>query len=564
MSNNTGMFRAMLDLKPFLRLYRQHLSALLVGLLLAVVTLASSIGLLALSGWFISATAIAGLSVATATVFNFFTPGAGVRGFSIARTAGRYFERLISHNTTFRLLATLRVWFYSCVVPMAPAGLAKFRQADLMNRMVADIDALDTLYLRLLSPFICAVVVAIGLIGLAAVFDAGIAVLLGMVMLPSTLLLPFIFAQLGAQPGQQATDSAGVLRTRLHDHIAGQAELQVFGAVEQSRLLLAQSETDHDRSLLALSGVSALAIAIVTMVSGMTLTTILWLGAGSVQTGLLAGPVLVMLALATLAGFEAINPLPAAFMLFGRVQRSASRLNEVANSQPVVVFGKGYSEDAAVEQGAAGEIMIRNISFRYPDTKECVLNDFNLDVKAREHVALMGPTGCGKSTLLQLLTRSYDVSAGEIIIGNQVVSGYSEESLRRHMSVMPQRVHIFSAPLADNLRLANPDATDQQLLDVLEKVGLLHLATSHTDLLQLFLGAGGVSLSGGEQRRLGLARVLLRDSPLVLLDEPTEGLDPVTEQDILQQITEHCRDKTLLVVTHRTAVLKLVDRIVRL
>lgn len=554
----------MRELLPFLKLYRHHSLQMGLGIILALVTLTASVGLLALSGWFINATAIAGLTLATAQAFNFFTPGAGVRGFSIVRTAGRYFERVVSHDATFKLLARLRVWFYGCVEPLAPAGLRRFRQADLLNRMVADIDALDNLYLRLLTPLVCAVLGVVGLIMLASLFSLTAVMPLAAILLPALLLLPMVFYRLGNGAGQAVTEAKGQLRTRLYDYVAGQAELLIFGAEPAYRSAVKEEEAQLILQQSILARVNGFAVALVTVLAGTTLVWLLWVTAAEVSAGTLAGPLMAMLALATLAAFEAIMPLPGAFQVLGQVRRSAARLNEVTSQTPMVSFSAD-SKEVPVVDGTGVEVSAAGLSFRYPGMiGEPVLQGFNLSVRAGERIAITGHTGCGKSTLLQLLSRDWNPDAGTIAIERCPIECMSEAVLRNVMAVMPQRIHVFSATLRDNLRIAREKASDECLMDVLRQVGLDRLTGAKDDLLDLWLGQGGVPLSGGEQRRLGLARVLLCDSPLILLDEPTEGLDPDTEDKILKVLDDATRGKTVLMVTHRKAPLALADRTVAL
>lgn len=553
----------MRDLLPFLKLYRHHSLQMGLGILLALVTLAASVGLLALSGWFITATAVAGLTVVTAQTFNFFGPGAGVRGCSIVRTAGRYFERVVSHDATFKLLARLRVWFYGKIEPLAPSGLRRFRQADLLNRMVSDIDALDNLYLRLLTPLVCAVVGVVGLAVLVGVCSIAAMLWLMLVLIPTLLLLPLLFYRLGNQAGKAVTESKGQLRTRLHDYVAGQAELLIFGAELEYRKAVALEEVQMVRQQAVLARVTGLAAAMVTVLAGVMLVGLLWVTAAEVTAGALDGSLMVMLVLATLATVEVIMPLPAAFQVLGQVRRSAARLNEVTHQKPLVVFPSENRTTPDINDNGI-RVAIAGLTFCYPGASQRVLDDLNLSVSAGERIAITGHTGCGKSTLLQLLSRDWNPDAGTLALGGCPIEVMTEQSLRRVMAVMPQRIHVFSATLRDNLRIAGEQTGDETLLTVLRAVGLDRLAGSDNVLLDLWLGQGGVPLSGGEQRRLGLARVLLCDSPLVILDEPTEGLDPATEEKILAVLDEATRGKTVLMVTHRRAPLKLADRIVSL
>ncbi len=554
------------DLKPFLALARKYRLRFGLGFLLSLVTLLSSVGLLSLSGWFITATAVAGLTVATAQVFNFFTPGAGVRGFSIVRTAGRYGERLVTHDATFRLLAGLRIWFFEKVEPLAPAGLKGFRHSELLNRLVADIDTLDGLYLRLISPLLLALSATLALTLLAFLFSIKIGWFLLLVLALTMVLLPVWFFRLGQAPGEKTVQAREVLRNQIMDYVAGQTELQVYGATNRYQQKVTDAEQvalEHEQQM---TRVTALSVVVIALLTGFTLSGVVLFGlldlAGTVPAGRLQGPVIVMLTLAALAAFEAITPLPAAFQMLGQIHSATKRLRDVTEQKPVVVF----PDEATGPEACTGALSFNKVSFAYPQG-EPVLKEFNLELKAGERVALVGPTGCGKSSLLQLVTRDW-LCEGEIALDGQPITRFTEQRLRRAMAVMPQRVHIFSASVRDNLLLAiDPaiagDITDGDLISVLKRVGLTHIAPED-ELLGLWLGAAGQTLSGGEQRRFGIARVLLRlldeSCLLVLLDEPTEGLDPETESRIITLLNEAISGKTLLMVTHRPAALGLVQR----
>ncbi|KYP97167.1 amino acid ABC transporter permease, partial [Sodalis-like endosymbiont of Proechinophthirus fluctus] len=256
----------------------------------------------------------------------------------------------------------------------------------------------------------------------------------------------------------------------------------------------------------------------------------------------------------TLAAFEALGPVAGAFQHLGQVMASAARLNVVINQLPEVVFpATGPAPAASVALSAS------RVRFHYPGQTTPVIDDLSLAVAAGEHIALLGHTGSGKSTLLQLLTRAWDPEAGNIALNGVPLREWSECALRAMTAVVPQRVHIFSATLRDNLRLAAQDADDEQLCMVMRQVGLEKLLAGEG--LNAWLGEGGRALSGGEQRRMGIARALLHAAPLWLLDEPTEGLDAVTEQQILQLLTTLGQERTVIIVTHRIRGLERLDRI---
>lgn len=544
--------KTMQVLKPFLLLYRRHIWRLSLGIILAIVTLLASIGLLTLSGWFLAGAALAG--IAGLYTFNYMLPAAGVRGAAIARTASRYAERLVSHDATFRVLQHLRVFTFSRIFPLSPGGIARFRQAELLNRLVADVDTLDHLYLRVISPIVSALLVILIVTYGLSWLDVSLALTLCAIMLALLLLLPVIFYRAGQPIGQDLTALRAQYRLQLTTWLQGQAELTVFGALSASRRQLAQLETrwlTRQRQQTNLTGQSQ---ALMLLCSGVTVTLILWLAAAGIGGDAQPGALIALFVFATLAAFEALAPVAGAFQHMGQVIASAARIDQIIRQPAEVTFPE---QGPAISPAAS--LDFNNVSFTYPDQPLAVLKDISLSIRAGEHLALLGRTGCGKSTLLQLLTRAWDCKQGDITLSGHPLGAWREDALRSMMSVVPQRVHIFSATLRDNLLLAAPDARDEQFVTVLQQVGLDKLLENEG--LNAWLGEGGRQLSGGEQRRIGLARALLHSAPLVLLDEPTEGLDAETEQRILRLLRRHCEGKTLIVITHRLYELESMDRI---
>lgn len=548
----------MRDLLPFLRLYRQHWLSLSIGLLLAFVTLVAGMGLLSLSGWFLSAAAVAGLAAATRDTFNYMTPAGGVRFFSIIRTASRWGERVVSHDATFRVLTRLRVWFWQKLSPLSTATLAGFRQADLLNRLVTDIDAMDHVYLRLITPIGAALLSCAGLVFFLSFFDSELALTLGAILLVGMLALPLVFYFAGRKPGQALIAEKSSLRTRLVDYLDGQAELQMFAAAPKALAELQQAEQALIRAQARMARVSGLANASVQLLSGWTLTLMLWL-AGHGVGGATPDPITALMVFATLASFEALLPLAGAFQHLSTSLTSARRLNEILQEAKAPEWGDEQ------QHASAGSLQITDLTFTYPDQTEPVLRGCSLQLKAGEKLALLGQTGCGKSTLMGLLTREWNPQAGEILLDGKPLTHYDEGALRASFSVVSQRVHLFADTLRGNLKLAAPDASDERLIKVLEQVGLNSLLDNPDELaeggLDAWLGDGGRPLSGGERRRIGLARALLHDAPLWLLDEPTEGLDSQTEREIMALLFKLGVDRTLLLISHRLLGLEQMDRI---
>ncbi|EMF0916942.1 heme ABC transporter ATP-binding protein/permease CydC [Providencia stuartii] len=540
-------------LLPFLALYRRHWFLILLGMILAIVTLLASIGLLTLSGWFLAGAAIAGFP--GLYYFNYMLPAAGVRGAAIFRTAGRYAERLVSHDATFRVLAHLRVFAFSKISPLSPGGISRFRQGEILNRLVADVETLDHLYLRVLSPIFAAFVVIFVLIFGLSFLDPRLAWTLGCIMLFLLFTLPFVFYRAGKPIGQELTYLRAHYRTVLTSALQGQAELTLFGALPRFRQTLANIESQWQVRQQQQANLTGVSQAIILFASGFTATLLLWMAADHVGGNTNPGALIALFVFCALAAFEALGPVAVAFQHMGQVIASAERVSQLIDAKPEVTF-----PDNGLSLPQLESLVVDNISFTYPEQPFAVLKQVSLSLLPGQHIALLGKTGCGKSTLLQLLTRAWDVDSGMIKINGQNISDYSEQALRSLMSVVPQRVHIFSDTLRNNLLLANDKATDKQLIEVLDQVGLGNLLENEQKL-NAWMGEGGRQLSGGEQRRLGIARALLHNTPLILMDEPTEGLDAQTEQQILALLKEKCADKALIVITHRMQGIEQMDTI---
>ncbi|GEM75562.1 heme ABC transporter ATP-binding protein/permease CydC [Vibrio sagamiensis] len=542
----------MRDLLPYLKLYKKHWFGLSLGMLLGFLTLIASIGLLTLSGWFISAAALAGLTIARET-FNYMLPGAGVRGAAMARTAGRWGERVVSHNATFKLLTDLRIFFFKKLAPLIPGRLSTLRDADILNRLVADVDAMDHVYLRLISPVIIGIFGILTLTAALAFFDWHLALLLGGILSVVLLVWPILFYKLGKNNGEYLTQHKAQLRVATLDWLQGYSELCLFGAESRYRNLIQEKQTKLFTNQFINAHLTGLASGLLIFVNGVTLIIMLWFAADGVG-GRAPDPFIALFAFATMASFEILMPIAGAFQFLGQTLTSARRLNEVILTEPDLVF-----PDTSAHLDLFPDIHFDKVDFTYPDGQLQVLKNVSLSLPFGSKTAIVGQTGSGKSTLIQLLCRYWDVNQGIIKLGQSPLQDWSESDLRASMTVVSQRVDVLNGTLRDNLLMAAPDASDEDLKDVLTKVELSNVLVDSG--LDVWLGDGGRQLSGGEKRRIGIARALLRDSPILLLDEPTEGLDKQTEQKIIALFSQHFANKTLIFITHRLIELERMDTI---
>lgn len=569
-------------LMPFIRLFSRQWLMMSVGLLLTLVTLMAGIGLLSLSGWFLSATAVAGLSIATAQAFNFFTPAGGVRFLSIARTASRYGERLATHEATFKLLTDLRVWAWQKLLPLSAKNLQGLRRADMLNRLVSDIDTLDHLYLRLLTPMTASLLITGLLYLFLSWFDSELALGLSLFLLAIWLIMPLLFYRLGHGPSRHLLETKRQYRVQLLDILQGQAELSLFGANGRFRQALDNAESQLFAGQSAMAKITGLSQALLIIATGSALIAMLYFAADGVGDANPPGPLFALMVFATMATVEMMMPIAGAFQHLSGCVLAAARIDAITGQTPEMQYGVDGDSEMGSAIASFGALSIIDIHFSYApslssnqsrqDTQAGavlptapVLQALSLELNAGQKVALLGPTGCGKSTLLALITREWRAQQGSILLDGHDISHFSEASLRAAMTVVSQRIYLFSGTLRDNLVLALPviegekrTAHDARLMDVLQQVGLSALLTGDKPL-DAWIGEGGRQLSGGEQRRIGVARALLRDAPLLLLDEPTEGLDKRTEREILRLLFEFAKDKTLLMISHRLTAMAQMD-----
>lgn len=532
-------------LKPVLKLFfTEKRGKLWAGMVLAAVTVLCGILLLGLSGWFITATAIAGLSVATAVVFDVFAPGAGIRLLAIMRTASRYAERLVTHDATLAVLAAMREkLFRSWAAPQAAKELLR-RPSRLLFRLTADIDALDALYLRVLVPtaaaFATIVVVGFAFFLINPVYSLAVMLILA----AAGLGLPLIAAFWSLKPMRRRAKAVEALRARTIDLVSGQTDLLMAGqltaqtaAVQSADQRLSHADDQLNRVEITVGAGFGVATALLLSV---TLLGAVWLA----QAGMISAPVAAFALLMALGAMEPFAGLRRGAMELGRTLMAAQRVGNRYETQP-----QFYLPVQPADPHEA--VYLHNVTLRYDDKTRAVLNDIRLTVQKGEKLAIVGSSGAGKSTLMALL-------AGEITAQTGIV---------RHLpaTLLTQKTQLFQDSLAENLRLAQPRASDDDLLQALETAGLADTVAAMPLQLETMLGEGGLGLSGGQARRLALARLFLHNTPLWLLDEPTEGLDKTTAQDILQRLAQTAAahpDRTMIISTHLRREAEIADRII--
>ena len=536
----------------FRLILREQPTALWRGAVLSCVVLLMGAALLGLSGWFITAAAAAGLA-GMGAVFDVFRPSATVRFLALGRAAARYGERILTHDATLRALESLRVRLLAGLVTAPYPRMIRIRGAQALNRLTADIDVLDGVALRLVLPAMA------GVMAQVVVF----AVLWALVGLPVALwiLAGYVFGGAAifvqatrktARLSRRAEAAAQAFRSRLIDLIRGRRDLAVQGQlVAQADFALAadrrrravQTQQDHAERL-----AGAALHMLGTVIAGGTLC----LGIKVVQAGNLAPSFAALGFFTALALAETIAPLRRAASDLGRMAEAARRVSrDIAVPLPT----------SAPSAATGGRLQIQSVALLRPLSKVPVLKNLSFDVRSGEIVALTGPSGSGKSTLLLSIAGLHPVATGRITLGGLSISDWDEKSLRAAVALLPQRSVLMSGTVVDTLRLAAPHSDDDTLLQVLEAVQLNGVLQAR-DGLNTIIGAGGDGLSGGEARRLVLARVLLRRPKVLLLDEPTEGLDEPTAQAVLAGVRRFLSDAGIVIAAHRRVETRFADRTV--
>jgi thiol reductant ABC exporter CydC subunit len=513
--------------------------------LLGVLTIGSSVGLMMTSAWMI---AKAGLQPSIAELG---VSVVSVRFFGIARGVFRYLERLVSHDATFRLLAHVRVRFYQAIEPLAPARLADFRSGDLLSRVVGDIESLQNVYLRAVAPPLVAVAVAALLTLLFAAFDPLVA-LVALACMVVTMTTPLLLWRAGQGAGRARVLARAELDASLADTVQGVGELLVYGraAAQLAELdAVTRRLSESENRLGWLDGAqTGLMIA---LTNGAALAVL------AVAIPRVDPIFLAALALGTTAAFEAFMPLVQAAQQLGANLAAAERLFAVTDSPPAVI---DPPEPAAPP--SSFDLRFDAVTFRYAPDALPALDALTLDIPHGAKIALVGASGSGKSTLANLLARFWAADSGQVMLGGRDLRAYAQSDVRGVVGVMEQRTHLFNTTLRENIWIGRRDADPDAVIDAARRANVHDFIAALPEGYDTLAGENGVKLSAGERQRVALARVLLKNAPILVLDEPTANLDAANERAILETVLAQSEGRTLILLTHRLALLDRVDRIV--
>ena len=528
---------------------RPHKGRVALSAALGAATVASGVGLLATAAYVISAAAVVPmLALLAIPVFL-------VRFFAASRAFSRYAERLVSHDLTFRLLSNFRTSFFQRLVPLAPGRLSAHRGGDLLSRFVKDVEELENVFLRVVSPVVVALTVCLLSFFVLRPFAPELAVAAVAFLLVGGFAVPVLGRVLSRGLGSQQVRLRAELTARVVDVVGGARDLLAFNREDAERREISTLDRELEKAQGRVSLAAGLQDGAADLVTGLALLSTLVLALPLVAGGTIDGVWLAMVAIVVLGGFEVLAPLGTAFRVLGRSVSAGERLFEITDAKAEVV-------DPTVPLPPPGDhtLAFDRVGFRYEEDGPAVLDDVSFDLPPGGRIAVVGPSGSGKSTLANLVLRFYDPTSGAVRLGGDDARDYRQVDLRHPIAAVDQSPHVFAASIRENLLVADATADEDALWEALEKAGLAGFVRTLPGGLDEYAGDGGSRLSGGERRRLAVARALLRRAPLLLLDEPTADLDALTERELMEGILA-ARGGSLLLITHRLVGLEAMDEI---
>lgn len=552
-----GRFHA---LKQLLKLAAPLKKWIALSTLLGFATIGSSIGLMTTSAYIISAAALQP-SIALLQV-----PIVGVRFFGISRGVFRYLERLVSHEVTFRLLARLRVWFYQALEPLAPARLLRYHSGDLLSRIVGDIETLENFYVRVLAPPLAAALVALAACIYLGSFHPSLALVLLVFLLLAGLVVPLIARMLGRKPGQELNERRAALSSALVDGVQGLPDLLAFGQEERQMQHVETAHQELSRAQTHMAWVNGFQTALFQLCMNLGFWSVLALAVPLVHSGQIQGVYLAGLVLAALTSFEAVQPLPLAAQYLENNLQAARRLFEVVDVEPEVL---DIENPLPLPGRDRFGLQVRSLSFRYPpiddraarDDQPYILSDITFELEPGKRLAVVGPSGSGKTTLVNLLLRFWECSEGEILLDGHPLRSYAASDIQKTVGVVSQHTYLFNASIRENLLLARPGASEEEIVRAAQQAQIHDFILSLPEGYDTWIGEQGLRLSGGERQRIAIARALLKDPPLLILDEASAHLDALTEGQVMQAIQTLMQGRTTLMITHRLNMLQDMDEI---
>ncbi|WP_051351160.1 thiol reductant ABC exporter subunit CydC [Sulfobacillus thermosulfidooxidans] len=543
-------------MRRYLSMLKPYKWWVVLALLMGTFTVGANMGLMSTSAYLIAKAA-----QHPYTILLLWVPIVGVRFFGTSRGVFRYLERYISHDVTFQLLKELRVFVYRHLEPLIPGKLGSYHSGDLLSRVVGDIDVLQNLYLGLFSPPIIAILTFVMAVAFMNVFGYPLAMALAVFLLVSGFVVPFLTQWMANRTSGAMVRARAALSTELVEIINGNTDILALGQEANHLNRLQASIQQWTKRRMFLHWISGLGAALMQGLNNGAMWMILVIGIELVSTHHLAPVLLPVVVLLSLASFEAVNALPAAFQFRGQVAEAALRINELVAERPPARSGTVRAEDI-LQQGNPPTVAFDDVHFAYGQHGPEILRGMQFTIAAGTHVAIVGPSGAGKTTVAGIVSGLWPYQHGQVLFNGVALDEVYPQDLAHLVSVVEQEPHLFNTTLRQNLLLANPDATEAQLMAAVQMAQLSELVSTLPKGLETVVGDQGAQLSGGERKRIAIARVILQNTPIVVMDEATEGLDALTEREIIHALRKWAAHKTMIWITHRLSNLDAFDGVI--
>ena len=534
----------------FIHLMLPSWRRILLALILSTLTITSHIGLMATAAYLLARAAL------HPPILDLMVTIVGVRFFGLSRAVFRYLERYVSHDVTFRVLNQIRIKFYQGLEPLAPARLLNFRSGDLLSRIVADVEIQQNFYLRVFAPPFVALLVLVGYGFFLASFDLRFSCILAACFLVAGLAIPWMIKGLSQGVGRQMVDLKAQLNTQVAETLMGMTELVAYGQAQAHLAKIQQTGKKLVKEQRRISRLAALSSALTGLVANLGLWLVLVLGVLLVEKGQLSGVNLGMIALGTFSSFEALYPLALVSHHLEQSRTAAERLLELIETEPAV-----QDNGADSPQPKGMDFSFQDVNFRYDQAEPWALKYLTFRIPQQGKVAIVGQSGAGKTSIVNLLLRFWDYNEGNITLGGHSLREYTQEDARSYIGVVTQRTHLFNATIRENLLLAKPKGTEDELIRAAKQAKFHDFIQSLPLGYNSYIGEGGFKLSGGQRQRLAIARVFLKNTPILILDEAMAGLDPLTEREVMDEVYQLMKGRTTLVITHRLSGLEKMDEI---
>lgn len=523
---------------------------MLLAAFIGFLTVGSGIGLMMTSSYLIAKAAL------QTPVFQLQVAIVGVRFFGISRGVFRYLERYISHDVTFKLLAKFRVWFFTALVPIVPSKTIDLTSGDLLTRTIEDIESIEHIFVRVISPPFIFVATAILMFTLLNIFSITYAILFIILFTGSAIAIPYLIFLLSNKLGKEIVLLKSQLKEFTVDSLQGISELIFYGQKDSWENEFNKIQNQLIKAEYRMNNIKSLHESLTGLAMNLTVAIMLLTAIPDVVTGTLNGVYLSVISIGIMAAFESVAQIPQAFQYLSKSTEAGKRLFDIVD------IHKNEDEINLTESAITGyNLRLENISFSY-DTNNNALSNISFRINEGERVAIVGASGAGKSTLVNILTKLWDYNTGNIFIGNKNYKILSSANIRNIISVVPQKVQLFTGTIKENLLIAKDGVTDNELMRVLSEVGLDNLINSLPEKLNTNIGELGQKLSGGESKRLTIARALLHDSPIIIFDEATSHVDNLTEKKILETIKKLPETKSIIFITHRLNQMDMFDNII--